>query len=210
MHFIKKKIKEKRKDFVKKIKTGNILRVPGAYNPLTAKLIEEIGYDAVYVSGGVMSNDLGLPDIGLTSLEQVSHRSGQISRVTDLPTIVDIDTGFGSIAITVGGGTGVYTYEWTASLADGTTTWENGDDIDGLFAGTYTVIATDQSGSTTSEQVSFQVNGLPTTPTVSISPSFAMTMDDLSVNITNPSIDPEGNSVSYSYQWFKNNIIQRN
>ena len=73
---------------------------------------------------------------------------------------------------------------------------------------TLTVIATDQSGSTTSEQVSFQVNGLPTTPTVSIYPSFAMTMDDLSVNITNPSIDPEGNSVSYSYQWFKNNIIQ--
>ena len=94
MHFIKKKIKEKRKDFVKKIKTGNILRVPGAYNPLTAKLIEEIGYDAVYVSGGVMSNDLGYPDIGLTTLNDVSYRSKQIARVTNLPTIVDIDTGF--------------------------------------------------------------------------------------------------------------------
>ena len=94
MHFIKKKIKEKRKDFIKKIKTGNILRVPGAYNPLTAKLIEEIGYDAVYVSGGVMSNDLGYPDIGLTTLNDVSNRSKQIARVTNLPTIVDIDTGF--------------------------------------------------------------------------------------------------------------------
>ena len=94
MHFIKKKIKEKRKDFVNKIKTGNILRVPGAYNPLTAKLIEEIGYDAVYVSGGVMSNDLGYPDIGLTTLNDVSNRSKQIARVTNLPTIVDIDTGF--------------------------------------------------------------------------------------------------------------------
>jgi len=94
VHFIKKKIKEKRKDFVKKIKTGNILRVPGAYNPLTAKLIEEIGYDAVYVSGGVMSNDLGYPDIGLTTLNDVSNRSKQIARVTNLPTIVDIDTGF--------------------------------------------------------------------------------------------------------------------
>ena len=94
MHFIKKKIKEKRKDFVKKIKTGNILTVPGAYNPLTAKLIEEIGYDAVYVSGGVMSNDLGYPDIGLTTLNDVSNRSKQIARVTNLPTIVDIDTGF--------------------------------------------------------------------------------------------------------------------
>ena len=94
MHFIKKKIHQKRKDFIKKLKSGKILRVPGAYNPLTAKLIEEIGYDAIYVSGGVMSNDLGYPDIGLTTLEDVSNRSKQIARVTNLPTIVDIDTGF--------------------------------------------------------------------------------------------------------------------
>ena len=48
-----------------------------------------------------MSNDLGLPDIGLTTLEQVSNRSEQISRVTDLPTIVDIDTGFGNCKKTI-------------------------------------------------------------------------------------------------------------
>ena len=59
-------------------------------------MIEEIGYDAVYVSGGVMSNDLGYPDIGLTTLDDVSNRSKQIARVTNLPTIVDIDTGFKS------------------------------------------------------------------------------------------------------------------
>ena len=96
MHFVEKEPIQKRKDFTDKLKSKKILRVPGAYNPLTAKLIEEIGYDAVYVSGGVMSNDLGLPDIGLTTLDQVSYRSGQIARVTDLPTIVDIDTGFGN------------------------------------------------------------------------------------------------------------------
>ena len=101
MHFIKKKAKEKRKDFVNKIKSGKILSVPGAYNPLTAKLIEEIGYDAVYVSGGVMSNDLGYPDIGLTTLEDVSDRSKKIARVTNLPTIVDIDTGFKSCKKTI-------------------------------------------------------------------------------------------------------------
>ena len=94
MHFVKKKPKDKRLDFVKKLKKNKILRVPGAYNPLTAKLIEAIGYDAVYVSGGVMSNDLGYPDIGLTTLNDVSNRSKQIARVTNLPTIVDIDTGF--------------------------------------------------------------------------------------------------------------------
>ena len=101
MHFVKKNTKEKRLDFVKKLKKNKILRAPGAYNPLTAKLIEEIGYDAVYVSGGVMSNDLGYPDIGLTSLKDVSNRTKQISRVTSLPTIVDIDTGFKSCKETI-------------------------------------------------------------------------------------------------------------
>jgi len=101
VHFVKKKPNEKRLDFVNKLKKNKILRVPGAYNPLTAKLIEEIGYDAVYVSGGVMANDLGFPDIGLTTLEDVSTRSYLISRVTNLPTIVDIDTGFKSCEKTI-------------------------------------------------------------------------------------------------------------
>ena len=101
MHFTKKNHKEKRLDFVKKLQTNKLLRFPGAYNPLCAKLIAEIGFDGVYISGGVMSNDLGLPDIGLTTLEQVSYRSGQISRVTDLPTIVDADTGFANCAKTI-------------------------------------------------------------------------------------------------------------
>ena len=101
MHFVKKKPKEKREEFYKKLKSKKILRVPGAYNPLTAKIIEEIGYDAVYVSGGVMSNDLGYPDIGLTTLQDVSNRANQIARVTNLPTIVDIDTGFKSCKETI-------------------------------------------------------------------------------------------------------------
>ena len=101
MHFIKKKIDEKRKDFEDRLKKNKILRFPGAYNPLTAKLIEEIGYDGVYVSGAVMSNDLGYPDIGLTTLKDVSYRANQIARVTNLPTIVDVDTGFESCKETI-------------------------------------------------------------------------------------------------------------
>jgi len=101
MHFVEKKPEEKRELLNQKLKSNKILRVPGAYNPLTAKLIEEIGYDAVYVSGGVMANDLGFPDIGLTTLEDVSTRSYLISRVTNLPTIVDIDTGFKSCEKTI-------------------------------------------------------------------------------------------------------------
>ena len=101
MHFINKKPEEKRVDLENKLKSNKILRIPGAYNPLTAKIIEEIGYDGVYVSGGVMSNDLGYPDIGLTTLKDVSYRSNQIARVTNLPTIVDIDTGFKSCKETI-------------------------------------------------------------------------------------------------------------
>ncbi len=101
MHFIDKEPYQKRKDLVEKLNSNKILRVPGAFNPLTAKLIEEIGYDAVYVSGGVMANDLGFPDIGLTTLQDVSTRSYLISRVTNLPTIVDIDTGFKSCKETI-------------------------------------------------------------------------------------------------------------
>ena len=101
MNFIEKKPEEKREILNQKLKSNKILRVPGAYNPLTAKVIEEIGYDAVYVSGAVMANDLGFPDIGLTTLEDVSTRSYLISRVTNLPTIVDIDTGFKSCEKTI-------------------------------------------------------------------------------------------------------------
>ena len=94
MHFTKKNSSEKRIDFKNNLKNKKILRFPGAYNPLTAKLIAEIGFDGIYISGGVMSNDLGIPDIGLTTLKEVSYRANQISRVSDLPAIVDADTGF--------------------------------------------------------------------------------------------------------------------
>ena len=94
MHFTKKNPSEKRIELKNKLKKNKILRFPGAYNPLTAKLISEIGFDGVYISGAVMANDLGIPDIGLTTLKEVSYRAKQISKVTDLPSIVDADTGF--------------------------------------------------------------------------------------------------------------------
>ena len=75
--------------------TGNLQRFPGAFNPLSAKLIEQEGFEGVYISGAVLSADLGLPDIGLTTLTEVAGRAQQIARVTDLPAIVDADTGFG-------------------------------------------------------------------------------------------------------------------
>ncbi|MGP5072608.1 methylisocitrate lyase [Arthrobacter rhombi] len=74
---------------------GTARQFPGAFNPLSARLIEEKGFDGVYISGAVLANDLGLPDVGLTTLSEVAGRAGQIARMTDLPAIVDADTGFG-------------------------------------------------------------------------------------------------------------------
>jgi len=101
MHFTKKNSSQKRKELINKLRNKKILKFPGAYNPLTAKLIAEINFDGIYISGAVMANDLGIPDIGLTTLKEVSYRAKQIARSTDLPSIVDADTGFGNCAKTV-------------------------------------------------------------------------------------------------------------
>ncbi len=101
MHFTKKSSYEKRIELRNKLKKQKILKFPGAYNPLTAKLIFEIGFDGVYISGAVMANDLGIPDIGITTLKEVSYRANQIARISDLPSIVDANTGFGNCKETI-------------------------------------------------------------------------------------------------------------
>lgn len=85
----------KRAAFRARLASGELIRMPGAFNPLSAMLIQQKGFEGVYISGAVLSADLGLPDIGLTTLTEVAHRGGQIARVTDLPTLIDADTGFG-------------------------------------------------------------------------------------------------------------------
>ncbi|MFV0319447.1 MAG: methylisocitrate lyase [Microbacterium sp.] len=86
---------EKRRLFRERLASGELLRFPGAFNPLSARLIERKGFEGVYISGAVLSADLGLPDIGLTTLTEVAGRGQQIARMTDLPAIIDADTGFG-------------------------------------------------------------------------------------------------------------------
>jgi methylisocitrate lyase len=86
---------EKRATFRAQLRGGTLLRFPGAFNPLSATLIQDKGFEGVYISGAVIAADLGLPDIGLTTLSEVATRGGQISRMTDLPTLIDADTGFG-------------------------------------------------------------------------------------------------------------------
>lgn len=86
---------QKRADFRAALATGELLRFPGAFNPVSAKLIEDKGFEGVYISGAVLAADLGLPDIGLTTLSEVAGRGQQIARMTDLPALIDADTGFG-------------------------------------------------------------------------------------------------------------------
>ncbi|KAF0960329.1 isocitrate lyase/PEP mutase family protein [Rhodococcus sp. T7] len=81
----------------RRITTGPLLVVPGAANALTARLVEEAGFEAVYVTGaGIANTFLGLPDIGLVTLTELTAHVAAIRDATDLPLIVDADTGFGN------------------------------------------------------------------------------------------------------------------
>src|SRR6478609_9688202 len=95
MLFSRKSPAQKRADFRAALKSGKLLRFPGAFSPLVAMLIERQGFEGVYISGAVLANDLGLPDVGLTTLNEVSQRGRGIARATELPAIIDADTGFG-------------------------------------------------------------------------------------------------------------------
>ncbi len=86
---------EKRVALRARLATGELLVLPGAFNPLSAMLIERQGFEATYLSGAVVAAELGLPDVGLTSVSEVSQRAQQVARVTNVPLLVDADTGFG-------------------------------------------------------------------------------------------------------------------
>ena len=86
---------DRRKAFRASLNDSKITRLPGAFSPLVARAIQEKGFEGVYVSGAVVAADLALPDIGLTTLTEVAGRARQIARATDLPVLVDADTGFG-------------------------------------------------------------------------------------------------------------------
>lgn len=75
--------------------TGPIM-VPGAFNALTGRLVERLGFQAVYLSGGALSAGwAGLPDIGLVTLTEFTEQAAMLARATRLPVISDADTGFG-------------------------------------------------------------------------------------------------------------------
>ena len=86
---------EKRKRLKENLSSNKLLQFPGSFSPVVSRLIEEKGFDGVYLSGAILSADMGYPDIGLTTLTEVVQRGKVIARASSLPSIIDIDTGFG-------------------------------------------------------------------------------------------------------------------
>ncbi|MDB2453508.1 oxaloacetate decarboxylase [Planktomarina temperata] len=88
---------ERRKEFRQMCKQRNAVIVPGAGNALTARIIEDAGFDVIYITGAGLANTLlGVPDLGLVTLTELASTVSAISEITDKPLIVDIDTGFGN------------------------------------------------------------------------------------------------------------------
>lgn len=78
------------------------MTVPGAANAMFARVIQDLGYQAVYVTGaGIANMHLGAPDVGLTTVTEVADTLAAISDAVDLPLIVDADTGFGNAVNTI-------------------------------------------------------------------------------------------------------------
>ena len=76
-------------------KRPGILRLPGAHNALAGLLAKDAGFDALYVSGGGLTASQGLPDLGILTLEELCLNVRSIARATQLPLVVDGDTGYG-------------------------------------------------------------------------------------------------------------------
>jgi len=79
----------------KRLKKKEIVVAPGVFSPSVAKLAENAGFEALYFSGAGFANLLALPDLGVTTLTEVARATHEITSRTDVPVIVDADTGFG-------------------------------------------------------------------------------------------------------------------
>ena len=79
------------------LKLEEAVPVPGVTDPLTAIIADRMGFKCIYFSGAAFSASLGIPDIGLFSIDQLIDSVKWITRSTNLPLIVDIDTGFGEV-----------------------------------------------------------------------------------------------------------------
>lgn len=79
-----------------RLASGPILVAPGVFDGLSARVVEQCGFEAVYVSGGAISRSMGFPDLGLATMSEMLERIARICEATTLPVIADADTGYGN------------------------------------------------------------------------------------------------------------------
>ncbi len=85
------------KSFHQLLKEEKILVIPGVFNASSALVAKSVGFSALYLSGsGIATGSFGVPDLGITTLEDVCVETSRITKVVDLPLLVDADTGFGN------------------------------------------------------------------------------------------------------------------
>ena len=78
------------------LRREKLLVAPGCFDGLSARLIEEAGFEAAYLSGGAVARSMGIPDIGLVTMSEVIERAAQVVSVIKIPVIADADTGYGN------------------------------------------------------------------------------------------------------------------
>lgn len=76
---------------------GKILQIPGAHDAMAGLMAKKTGFETLYLSGGAFTASKGLPDLGMITSEEVANRAKEVIRATNLPMLVDIDTGFGGV-----------------------------------------------------------------------------------------------------------------
>jgi len=78
------------------LKRDRLLVAPGCFDGLSARLVEEAGFAAAYLSGGAVARSMGIPDIGLVTLSETIDRAAQVVAAVKIPVIADADTGYGN------------------------------------------------------------------------------------------------------------------
>lgn len=78
------------------LKRNKLLVAPGCFDGMSARLVQEAGYEAAYLSGGAVARSMGIPDIGLVTMSENIERAAQVTSAVNIPVIADADTGYGN------------------------------------------------------------------------------------------------------------------
>ena len=81
--------------FAELVERPGIVQLPGAHNALAGLIAKRVGFEGLYLSGAAISASLGLPDLGVMTLEELCFHARAVLRATQLPLVVDADTGYG-------------------------------------------------------------------------------------------------------------------